>query len=351
MSAIKFRFKHSTTSSAVPTTTDIDVGELALNVPDAKVFLKTLSDQIVDINQTTDPSYADIDEIMTQVVGGTDVPLALQTIEGLAAAMGNNPNLYQTLNGYLTALEGDIDTLLTNHQVDVMLSQNTTNETRSAIISISVPYLIGAEQGKIVQVNFSGFKLATSNRDNVLGVVLSASQGEGTMQVITAGESSIVVNEPDGTVIYLGLNGQPTATRPTRNKVIQLGTAIGGRLVVYVKHFGHVDETIPSEIPLIKNPDTTADTTLDVISAGRHSSVIWHVAHVSTAGTYYGVYSLMHDGFTDSEATQHNLVTLREHGTLPVGTITVTYSSILNEFSLVLSDAQEGESFVRRVVL
>lgn len=350
MSAIKFQFKHSTTTGAIPTVSDIGLGELALNVPDTKAFLRKLDDSIVDISNTDSPSPSEVTEVLQQVIGGVETPAELRTLEGIANALGNNPNLYQTLNTQLTALSEQIDTLLTNAQVDVLLSSNSTNETRSAVITVPIPKLQDATVGRVVLVNFSGFKLANNNRDNVLGMVHSIDEGANTMKVITAGESEYTLVAPTGTVVYLGLNGQPTTVRPTRNKVIQLGTVINDKLIVYVKHYGHVDETPPSAIPLIKNPDTTVDGVLDVISAGRHSSVIWYVTHVTATNTYYGVFSLMHDGFADIEATAFDLTTLREVGTLPTGAVSVTYSSIMNEFTLQM-DAQDGKAFVRRMVM
>lgn len=135
--ASKILLKKSTTASAVPTTSDVDVGEVAVNTEDKRLFTQDSGGSVVELGTTpssittsgtvefgslsdgtiTVTAFADednmasdsatliptqqsvkayVDTSITNLVGGA--PGALDTLNELAAALNDDANAYTTLN-------------------------------------------------------------------------------------------------------------------------------------------------------------------------------------------------------------------------------------------------------------
>jgi len=134
--ASKILLKKSTTASAVPTTSDVDVGEVAVNTEDKRLFTQDNGGSVVELGTTpssitttgtvqfgslsdgtvTVTAFADEDDMssnsatliptqqsvkayvdtsITDLVGGA--PGALDTLNELAAAINDDANVYTTL--------------------------------------------------------------------------------------------------------------------------------------------------------------------------------------------------------------------------------------------------------------
>ena len=125
--ASKILLKKSTTASSVPTTLDLDVGEVAINTEDKRLFTKDSGGSIVEVSTT--PSTMDVDGNAT--VGGTLNVTGTTTLG--TATVGTKLTVPTPVDSTDAATKGYVDTAVTNVIDAAPGALDTLNELAAAI--------------------------------------------------------------------------------------------------------------------------------------------------------------------------------------------------------------------------
>ena len=161
---------NSSITGNTPSSGDMSVGELAVNIADEKVFFKNLGGTVLPLSQTRDLSgaFAHSDEVVASINGATGdyvLPVASTSVTGVASFNSS----YFSVDGsgavsLATAYQATGDTVSAGSFIGVTRSDNSVTVSNTGVHSIN-----GAT-GAITNVAFT-------NVDNNFSVVQTFDQG------------------------------------------------------------------------------------------------------------------------------------------------------------------------------
>ena len=196
--AIVLKPKKSETASSVPTTSDLAVGEICMNVADQKIYTRKSDDSIVVVGSHVDASAASVGGDLTGTVSNAQI--AANTVT--ATEIANNSVGIAQLN---VADGSNLQVLTTNGSGTLSWTSKTDATVGANTIGITELDVSDGTNGQALTTNGSGdLSFATISGDPSMGGDLSgtASNAQIVANAVTATE--IASNAVNGTHIALG---------------------------------------------------------------------------------------------------------------------------------------------------
>lgn len=132
------KLKRTTTASAVPTTADLEDGEVAVNITDKKVFVRNGGD-IVTVANFNSSGSGDLTNISTNLVPSTDTSFSVGTIEKAFTDIFYSNNVKQQVDIFTTS--GGLSTAAAHFTFRPNISKTYFTEVYTNSGGISTPAL------------------------------------------------------------------------------------------------------------------------------------------------------------------------------------------------------------------
>jgi hypothetical protein len=133
------KLKRTTTASTIPTTVDLEDGEVAVNVTDKKIFVRNGSDivEVANYNDTT--GSGDLTNISSNLVPSTDTSFSVGTIEKAFTDIFYSNNVKQQVDIFTTS--GGLATATAHFTFRPNISKTYFTEVYTNSGGISTPAL------------------------------------------------------------------------------------------------------------------------------------------------------------------------------------------------------------------
>jgi hypothetical protein len=93
----KLVFKRSSVTSKIPLPGDLDIGELAINLADKKIFSKNVSNEVIDLTPITEQRISDLEDLVNTKISANNY--ATGTVGGTIKMRLDGDTLYITNDG------------------------------------------------------------------------------------------------------------------------------------------------------------------------------------------------------------------------------------------------------------
>lgn len=213
--AIVYQVKRSETSSSTPDSSDLAVGELAVNLSDAKIFSKKTDGTIVSFNTSTETPVFFADEVdlgnlttatntydMSSLSGGSPASgggIALTDLSVTTNSAGTAALSYNNSTGVFTYTPPDLSSYLTDYTVteaDVTQHQAALSITESQISDLQ-SYLTSETFTSLVQdttpqlggtLDVNDNKIVNSSGTSFNGVIVELDSSDNTQAFVIQGD-------------------------------------------------------------------------------------------------------------------------------------------------------------------
>ena len=135
------KLKRTTTTTAVPTTNDLEDGEIALNITDKKVFVRNGAN-IVTVANFSDGTEADLTNITTNLVPSTDTSFSIGTLQKAFTDIFYSNNVKQQVDIFTNS--GGLATAAAHFTFRPNISKTYFTEVYTNSGGISTPALTAA---------------------------------------------------------------------------------------------------------------------------------------------------------------------------------------------------------------
>ena len=230
---IVYQVKRSETSSSTPGSGDLAVGELALNLTDAKIFSKKSDGTIVSFNTTTETPVFFADEVdlgnlttatntydMSSLDGGSPAGgIALTDLSVTTNSAGTAALSYNNSTGVFTYTPPDLSSYLTSYTVtesDVTTHQAALSITESQISDLGT-YLTSYTVTESDVTTHQAALSITESQISDLGTYLTTETNDLTASVTWA-------NVPDANITESSVTQHQTALSITESQISDLQT-------------------------------------------------------------------------------------------------------------------------------
>ena len=134
--ATVIKLKRTTTASAVPTTSDLEDGEIAVNITDKKVFIRN-GGNIVNV-----ANFTDLTSVQSNLVPSTDTSYSVGTIEKAFTDIFYSNNVKQQVDIFTNS--GGLSTAATHFAFRPNISKTYFTEVYTNSGGLSTPALTAA---------------------------------------------------------------------------------------------------------------------------------------------------------------------------------------------------------------
>ena len=216
------KVKQSSVASKVPATTDLALGELAINTTDGKLYFKknvSGTESIVDVLAAGVAS--NVSGVVAIANGGTNATSAGAALTSLGAYAATNPSGYTANVGTVTSVAA-----LTLGTAGTNVGSSVAGGTVTPVITLNIPTASAANRGALSAADWSTF---------------NAKQAAGTYATGTGSASGVNTGDNAANTLYSGLVSNAThtgdvtgSTALTLASIIIAGGPIGSTSVVPV---------------------------------------------------------------------------------------------------------------------
>jgi hypothetical protein len=277
---INIRPKRSNTPGSVPTSGQLVEGEIAINIPDQKIYVKDSTGDVVLLTTGDLSTYATLSYVDTSISNLIDsAPGALDTLNELAAALGDDPNFATTVTNSIATKWTQDNTKISDwdaaygwgdHGVE---GYATTTYVDDQIAGITIDSL-----GDISDVNitnpqnndnliYNGYNGKWENRDGIIASTVSTE--------------------------FLTVRTQAEFLGTVFGKNIQLSGSLAVNDIEHVATINYVDDQIAA---LDLYTDADVDAHLNTSTATTNQLLSW------TGSDYAWVDDLTGTEYTDADA-------------------------------------------------